>query len=461
MKRFLKYFLLLTFIIPSCVMCSNDDLQEKIVIPSEVHKTFREIDDLIINPSQGWLSSSRYPSTVVYKRFQWADLEPEEGQYNWEIIDNEIAMLDKERGELLGFRIMTCNSHSAGKYTSPKWLFDKGCKGYSYMRGGNDPGAGEMIERIEPDYGDPLFVETHRDFIRALGARYNDNLNISFVDIGTFGNWGEWHLSTYTKVPYPSESVLKSFVDMYVEAFPDKRMVFMTDADEILPYALDKSSNIGLRRDGVGSPKLAQEWAGSDRYAAATGMGEVWKHAPVIFEWWGDYDYLRSQGWSFEEAVEWMLDNHVSLINDNIGNVPVEQQYLIDKLSKLAGARIVLKEVTHPRYLKKGETSLDITLKLSNIGVAKIYDNYIQRFYLYDSRGNIISFTDGVNDPNDWVTGEYEFVEQMKIPSDLAPGNYKIGYALENPDKHLPMFNLAIDLAPAKGSYIISDFKLQ
>ena len=149
------------------------------------------------------------------------------------------------------------------------------------------------------------------------------------------------------------------------------------------------------------------------------------------------------------------------MINDNIGNVPVEQQYLIDKLSKLAGARIVLKEVTHPRYLKKGETSLDITLKLSNIGVAKIYDNYIQRFYLYDSRGNIISFTDGVNDPNDWVTGEYEFVEQMKIPSDLAPGNYKIGYALENPDKHLPMFNLAIDLAPAKGSYIISDFKLQ
>ena len=63
MKRFLKYFLLLTFIIPSCVMCSNDDFQEKIVIPSEVHKTFREIDDLIINPSQGWLSTRLHISS--------------------------------------------------------------------------------------------------------------------------------------------------------------------------------------------------------------------------------------------------------------------------------------------------------------------------------------------------------------------------------------------------------------
>ena len=65
----------------------------------------------------------------------------------------------------------------------------------------------------------------------------------------------------------------------------------------------------GIRRDGVGSPWYEQNWIGSLRYAGVQCMADTWKKAPVVFEWFGDFDYLKSRGWSFDAAVNFMLNN--------------------------------------------------------------------------------------------------------------------------------------------------------
>jgi hypothetical protein len=75
----------------------------------------------------------------------------------------------------------------------------------------------------------------------------------------------------------------------------------MSDDVEVMGYAL--AHGVGIRRDGVGSPWHEQNWIGSPRYASVQGMADAWKKAPVVFEWYGDYDYLKSQGWSFDAAV--------------------------------------------------------------------------------------------------------------------------------------------------------------
>ena len=67
--------------------------------------------------------------------------EPQEGQFNFKVIDDVIAAW-KSRGATVAFRVMTCNAHSRGYYTSPKWLFDGGCKSFEYLRGGDDPTSG-------------------------------------------------------------------------------------------------------------------------------------------------------------------------------------------------------------------------------------------------------------------------------------------------------------------------------
>ena len=57
------------------------------------------------------------------------------------VIDDAIAAW-KPRHAAVAFRVMTCNAHSSGYYTSPKWLFDAGCKGFEHVRGGDDPTSG-------------------------------------------------------------------------------------------------------------------------------------------------------------------------------------------------------------------------------------------------------------------------------------------------------------------------------
>ena len=134
----------------------------------------------------------------------------------------------------------------------------------------------------------------------------------------------------------------------------------------------------GFRRDGVGSPWHEQNWIGSRRYAGVSGMAETWQRAPVVFEWFGDYAYLQSKGWSVEAAVDFMLSNHVTLINDNIGRFPPEAAPQMEKLARLAGARLVLREVTHEAEVNRG-AALHLEMKWANVRVGKPYYPYAMR----------------------------------------------------------------------------------
>lgn len=456
MKRIIKAFKLIPFLcIPLLAMCTNPATQEPDPLTQQtIKKTFTEASGIVPNFGQGLLSSTHFPYTITYLRLQWEQLEPQPAVYDWSVIDNAIKNL--KLGGSINLRIMCCSSHSPGYYCSPKWLFDEGCKGTEYLFQGNESATGgTKIPRIDPIYDDPIFLRRHAEFLKALGDKYRDVPQINIVDIGSYGNWGEWH-ADYS--PSVSIDVRKKIVDMYVSAFPNKKMVFMTDDDKVLPYAM--SFGVGLRRDGVGSPALELQWAGSTRYQTAVGMADTWKKAPVIFEWWTNYGDMVSKSWSFVASVNFMINNHVSVINDNIGAVPEAQLPILENLAKIAGARIVLNSVSNSNSAKK-DSSFRIDLDLTNKGVAKIYDKYVLRFFLYDASGNVKFTSDGVFSPNDWLPGNYKFTESFKIPATLTSGTYKIGIGISDPAGVLPMFKLANTLIPKDLSYLISQVTVQ
>ncbi|MCR4415300.1 MAG: beta-galactosidase, partial [Thermoguttaceae bacterium] len=265
----------------------------------QIVKRFRETEEDFANPGRGWMttrylpddkSTDRFPYSVAYFRLNWGDIEPAEGRFQWQRIDEPLRAWAR-RNVRIAFRIMTTNAHSRDYYCSPKWLFDAGCRSYEYVEGGSDPtSGGARITRIEPDYGDPLYLEKHGQFIKALAARYDGDPQIEFIDIGSYGIWGEWH----TKHPQPWP-VRKQIIDMYLAGFRKTQLVSMSDDAEALGYAL--AHGTGFRRDGVGSPWHEANWIGSKKYAAVRGFADHWKQAPVVFEWFGDYDYLmRSNG---------------------------------------------------------------------------------------------------------------------------------------------------------------------
>jgi hypothetical protein len=58
---------------------------------ADVVTKFQETDETFANPGQGWMTTrrmpdgpGRFPYSVAYFRLNWEDIEPAEGQYNWQ-----------------------------------------------------------------------------------------------------------------------------------------------------------------------------------------------------------------------------------------------------------------------------------------------------------------------------------------------------------------------------------------
>jgi hypothetical protein len=290
---------------------------------------------------------------------------------------------------------------------------------------------------VEPDYADPLYLEKHGAFLRALGRRYDGHPGVEFLDIGSYGIWGEWH------TPHPAPpGVRRRIVDLYVEAFRKTPLVMMSDDAETLDYALSKGT--GFRRDGVGSPWHERNWIGSKKYECVKGFADAWTRAPVVFEWYGDYRYLRSRDWPFDRAVQFMLDNHVTLINDNVGEVPPEKMPELQRLARLAGCRLALREVRHASAAARG-TALRVAIRWSNVGVGKLYRRHPLRLVLLDGGGAVVAEAESKADTRGWRPGEFEVVEDLPLPAGLTPGTYALAVALVDPDTGKPAIALAID----------------
>jgi len=427
--------------------------------PEVLTHRFAEVNTLFANPGQGWMSTDRTPSkpprfpcSVVYLRFDWADAEPEEGKYNWKFIDDVIQAW-KPYHAAVALRVMTANAHSAGYYSSPKWLFTAGCRGFEYLAGGADPtSGGALLPRIEPDYADPIYLAKHARFIDALGRRYDGNPDVEFLDIGSYGIWGEWH----TTHEAPLE-VRKQIVDTYLHAFSRTPLVFMTDDAATLAYAVTKG--IGLRRDGVGSPWHEKAWIGSPRYVGVPHMDGQWRMAPVVFEWFGDYNYIESQKWSFPSAVKFMLDNHVTMINDNIGAFPEEARPMLENLARRAGYRFVLRSIDHARSVSRGKP-LPISMNWENVGVGRLYRHFDLQIRLQNPKGKTV-LTRTVSDARKWLPGPIPISNALMLPGNLEPGKYRIELAIVDANRSRNPLQLAIDLPNNAGWYPVSEIDIR
>jgi hypothetical protein len=415
------------------------------------HIHFHETDAIFANPGIGWMvdpyEKPRFPGSIVYLRLDWNVLEPAEGQFHWKAIDDVIARAQRSHATI-AMRIMTANAHSKGYYSSPKWLFDLGCKGFEYKPDGADAAQGTPQPRIEPDYADPIYLREHAAFLQAFGARYNGSPALEFLDIGSYGIWGEWH------TPHPAPiKVRKKIVDMYLQAFPNTQLVYMSDDADVMAYAL--AHGAGLRRDGVGDPWHEARWAGTPAYAKVRAMGDTWKHAPIVFEWFLDYSYMQARGWSFDSAVNFMLRNHVSVIHDNLGAVPPEAHPLLNKLARLAGYRFVLRELDLPAVMHPGD-SIPLTMDWANAGVAPIYRRCSLTLELRNTTGDAVLTSAVAADPRDWLPGEHSVAAMLTLPAGLPPGDYTLHAALIDAAGQRPPLKLAIDAEEQAGWYTLA-----
>lgn len=263
----------------------------------------------------------------------------------------------------------------------PQWIYEKGAqKNKAQLR--DDP-AGSIVEF--PKWDDPVYLQAHKDFTKALAEKYDGDPRVEFIDIRPFGDYGEWHNSFAVgdEMYMPSLDIQKDMLDCYAEAFDETTIALPSNArGEIYKYAL--SIGIAKRDDGLISIPNA-EWSLRPAYKANLPvLGEnYWPYA-----WMRDavreteYSYVNWTPQRFRETIE---ISHLSIYAlDQDSNCSYEfykeQKDVIDEMCNRLGYNFTVTSA------KRNDNRL--LVKIKNTGLAPTFFNIDLCAEITDKDGN-------------------------------------------------------------------------
>ena len=141
----------------------------------------------IVNPGRGfyyWIYQEVAPVAVIdrYSRFNWSDLETSQGVYNFQVISNAaaLAQTDTNGPGTFGFGVR-CVVEGLNK-AYPAYLDANMQAWYATNK-----------SCWVPDWNNTNFLARVEALNNALSNSFAGDPRISYVEIRTYGNWGEWH----------------------------------------------------------------------------------------------------------------------------------------------------------------------------------------------------------------------------------------------------------------------------
>jgi hypothetical protein len=319
--------------------------------------------------------------TVVYLRLPWSLLEPEEGRFNWTVLDTPMQRW-VERGKQVAFRVTCCESSLA--YATPQWVRQAGAKGHEFKGlNSKDPGP-----QWEPDYNDPVFLRKLGSFLRVFADRYDGHPDVAFIDIGSFGVWGECHTWRTSGLAYDYPTVRKH-VELHCDRFQKTQLVISDDCVDsgrgMISYIHARNRGVSLRDDSilVGGPEHP--------YSHQAMAQDVWPTMPVNVETL-DYPGLTPQwdgGRKFLQAVE---DYHASYasIHGEPRRFLKDNRELVQQINLRLGYRLQLLQASWPKeYTVEPGASMAFTAVWRNAGVAPCLPGGFPAVTLKDAKGGV------------------------------------------------------------------------
>lgn len=346
-------------------------------------------DPAIVNSGVGWhLGYEWGPAASSYDvatRIIWRDLEPVRDKYDFTKIEELLNKAQTRGGRAnIRFRAVATSGIGVPDYMvalMPKgfwkdWLFNKKPETFAYV----------------PDWNDPDFIERAKALLNAIGKRYNNDPRLGILDIGMYGRWGEWHCSGI-KYPTPdgaqeiTEENIKAIIDMHIQAFPNKRLVMMTDNLYGLKYALQKSDKIGWRRDSYGT-----DWFQDPERMEI--VRNRWQTAPVVAEPIGEFA-PGAIGFCKKMAQQ-SKEFHVATIH-GINTFKKDVKYNDEEIiavidaGKNSGFRFLINSISIPQRIAPGVSFL-LTANWENGGVTPAYEKWEVVYQLRNQKNGKISW---------------------------------------------------------------------
>lgn len=419
--------------------------------------------EAVTNPHKGWVQYAYSPwyfesptegvennptwdiVSTVYSRFQWKDINPSEGVYDWSAIDEMIALCE-ENGKTFAFGIIPSDSGS-GDETGlvPQFVYDKGCK---YVMAKTSSFYSDSSVQRTPVWDDPVYLEEFYKFSEALAEKYDGNRSIEYIDIRAFGNWGEWHTYGLEGSKMPSVKIQKQCIDKWSELFSKTTTALNINesyASELAEYAVSKG--VTLRRDGlIGIDGCEKSLLGAD--------GKL----PAIGEMCYGYGYLADRDeWSDDELKKVIADGKITYLALASGVSDGMRMYNELRSAVISAANQLGYNftVTSARLDRSDKTSV-LTFKIKNTGAAPAYFPLTLKIAFTDKKGNVIKtssaqFSIASGSFGSGRSRTYKF----KFSNSEAPKSAYIALGLfEYPDDELPNVKFC-NKNTSKNNYLI------
>ncbi len=399
-----------------------------------------------VNPMMGfapWSSDDAIDAsdTLVYVDATWAELEPEDDVFAFDAFEtaNDFSRWRAE-GKQLVFRLC-CDSPGRETHMDiPQWLYDgTGGDGCFYECA---YGMG-----YSPNYANPLFISEHDELLTALGARYGGESFLYFIELGSVGHWGEWHVNTSEGVDaLPPLSVLALYGRQYDEQFPAYRLLTRR------PFSFSVDQGFGLYNDMTGDPEATRtflDWIenGGAYYDDEDGLSactDLWEFAPVGGEIYSHMDPADYLGEHTERTIQLLRDCHATFIGPGCPNdVPAQYAEDAERVRAAIGYRyrIVKSECTAYGALGRRQS---IRLTLTNDGAAPLYEAWEIMLYYSDAAGNVKHRQHTGRFANEIMPGD---TLTFSVDTDWgsADGAVRLDLVIENPRNEAAAIRWAMD----------------
>lgn len=403
----------------------------------------------------------------LYLRLAWSYLEPEEGHFDWSLID-EVVNKYVPLGYGISFRI-TCRETGSCpgavgqcvdgiNYATPKWVRDAGAAGTDLPAGYNG-----SARSWSPDYGDSVFLTKLENFHRAFAARYDGKPWLRYVDIGSVGDWGEGHTHFSTRQETPNE-VIKKHIDLYCKYYRHSLLVAVEGLFCYLKEPFDgaregnerildlaeycRRKGVAFRSDSFLVDYYMQVSTGNWSVTRPYLFEIMYPDRPVIYElehysyakreghWFGQNgEGVNRYGYSgavfFEKSMEVAHASYIGY-HGYLSEWFADNPDLSVHLANRAGYWYFPVSATWQPTV--GRTGNKLAVRWLNQGVAPAYNPFVLRLHLTGSENSTVLTVDADN--LRWMPGEARTEEYVyDIPDTCPRGKYRL--CIELYDRHL------------------------
>ena len=410
-------------------------------------------------PFNGSLQNKDFPDTrIAYFRIYWRFIEPQEGVYDWSLIDKALQTAHA-RHQTLMLRIAPYGSQE--NTDVPAWYrtltkeplrkapSDGRHSAWAPPANRNQPSWAPYEPQWMVDPMNPAYAHFFGDLIRALGTRYDGDPDLNLVDISIVGPWGEGAGTTDL-----TTDVMKSLIDSYVDSFHKTPLVIQPTDPKTVGYALSKA-NVGWRADCLGDMGGFNKNRNhmTDKYPESViedGLSDAWKKAPVTMEACWVMQTWEDKGWDVHYIIDQAIKWHVSSFNAKSSPVPKDLWPEVNRWLKHMGYRFALRRFSYPATVGP-DRKIAFTSWWENQGNAPCYWKFPFAVRLSNGKQTAVMLTGA--DIRTWMPGDNLYNNDVFIPADLADGQYTLSVAIVDPATRQPNVKLAIEGVEPDGWY--------